>query len=188
MGFERGGAGPPSCCGFLHLAAALSISSRFRWSFLPPTGSDLRTRAAGRYPFLAAVSCEARSPTAAHHCNAIGSQTFSDFSSLGGLQKILPDRLIDRQWDRRAKYVVRIVVALGFDQPHGVAAIALRRALDVVRREQIGISARKRHRVEPRQRGARPLPVSAFAGRIRAVGAHRQNFDEHVLAAKPERG
>ena len=51
---------------------------------------------------------------------------------------------------------------LGVDQPPGVATVGFRSAIPVTPCKQIGVAARKRHRIETLARCPCPLPVSVL--------------------------
>jgi hypothetical protein len=73
---------------------------------------------------------------------------------------------------------------LGFDEPFGIATKALRCALRVAPGEHIRISTRKRHGIEGRKSGSRPLLMSLLLGLVQAIDERCKNLHEEMVATK----
>src|SRR6516165_12289506 len=68
----------------------------------------------------------------------------------------------DRKGNGRAKNVVGIIGALGFDDTLSIIAEAFRGAIRIAFRKQVGITAGKGDRIEGVKRGMKPSLISAL--------------------------
>jgi hypothetical protein len=76
----------------------------------------------------------------------------------------------DRQRNGGAEDVVGIVISLCSDEPLDIAAVAFRHTVRVlVRRQQVRISARKRHRIERLQSGPGPQAMPLLLDLVRSI-------------------
>src|SRR5262249_52896449 len=100
-----------------------------------------------------------------------------------GLATAYPDaKLGRRQWNGGAKDVIGIVVPLRFDETFRIGTIAFHHACWLTGSEQVGVSARKRHRIKGMTCSARPSLMLLFFDFVR----RGENLDEHMVTAQAE--